>query len=80
MSEKRVYYSDKAARAMKLSEDFVPDGNPQKHNWKGIPRLAFETSYNPAVTYPEARTKVAAGWTPSHVFRILVQVHRAEYL
>jgi len=68
MSEKRVYYSDKAARAMKLSEDFVPDGNPQKHNWKGIPRLAFETSYNPAVTYPEARTKVAAGWTPSHVY------------
>jgi alpha-galactosidase len=68
MSEKRVYYSDKVVHAIMLSEDFTPDGNPDKPGWKSLPRIVFDTSYNPSVTYPEARTEVAVGWTPTHVY------------
>jgi acetolactate synthase-1/2/3 large subunit len=68
MSPKRVYFSEKAVYAERILEDFEPDGDPSKKVWSGPPRIAFESSYNPALTYPEIRTEVAVGWSSSHIY------------
>jgi alpha-galactosidase len=49
-------------------QDFLPDGDLTKPLWQRIPRIAFQTSFEPTIAYPEARTEVAVGWTPSYVY------------
>lgn len=68
MIDKPAYFSQQTAQAMRLSEDFSPTGEPHKPAWNTVPKQTFETSYEPSITYPEVRTEVAIGWTPSYIY------------
>jgi alpha-galactosidase len=68
MSKESVYFGQRTAHAVRLSGDFSPTGDPDNPVWTPVAREVFETSYDPSITYPEARTEVAIGWTVKQIY------------
>lgn len=68
MENEQNYLSDLLIGAQRIDEEFVPDGDPRKPVWERMPRTTFETSYEPAMRYPESRTQVTTAWSPDSLY------------
>jgi alpha-galactosidase len=68
MSEPSPYSSDVRTTAKFSPEDFVPDGDLTKEVWQKAEWVRFDHDMSGQQHFPEAETKVASLWTPTHVY------------
>lgn len=67
-SSARIYTSNQRMNATPSRKDFAPDGDLSKNIWKTAEWVWLAHDMSGRRAYPEARTKVAAVWTPTHVY------------
>jgi hypothetical protein len=68
MSEPSPYSGDVRTTAKFSPEDFVPDGDLTKEVWQKAEWVRFDHDMSGHQHFPEAETKVASLWTPTHVY------------
>jgi len=68
MRNKSEYFNSQIIEARRIEKDFTPDGNLSKSPWKSAKWIEFDTSYDPAFTYPEAMTSTAVLWSEQYIY------------
>lgn len=68
MDESGPYTSNDQLESQFLLKDFTPDGNLEKDAWEEADWVRFNHDTSGRHAYPQSETKVAALWTPMHLY------------
>lgn len=64
------YLSQRVTVSRFCPTDFLPDADHTKREWRTNGKVVFDSSYQPEVRFPEARTEAASLWSETYLYFI----------